>query len=55
VVVGAAPKDPVGIPSGALNSVRQTGAVLGVAVLGAILAAGTSTASGVVSRRPWQP
>lgn len=55
MVVGAAPKDPVGIASGALNSVRQTGAVLGVAVLGAILAAGTSTASGVVSRRPWQP
>ncbi|MFC3987265.1 MFS transporter [Actinoplanes siamensis] len=45
-VVGAAPKDLVGIASGALNSVRQTGAVLGVAVLGAVMAAGTSTASG---------
>src|SRR6266567_6079925 len=36
-VMAAAPKDLAGIASGALNSSRQVGAALGVAVLGAIL------------------
>ncbi|MFF0293007.1 MFS transporter [Kitasatospora sp. NPDC004614] len=35
-VVGAVTKERSGIASGALNSARQTGAVLGVAVLGAL-------------------
>ncbi|UOX88224.1 MFS transporter [Amycolatopsis sp. FBCC-B4732] len=42
-VVGAAPPDLSGIAGGALNASRQTGAVLGVAVLG-VLASGTSAA-----------
>ncbi|MFC8845296.1 MULTISPECIES: MFS transporter [unclassified Micromonospora] len=45
-VVSALPKDLTGIGSGALNSSRQTGAVLGVAVLGAILNTGSTTTSG---------
>ncbi len=36
-VMAAAPQDVAGIASGALNSSRQVGAALGVAVLGAIL------------------
>ncbi|WP_410630721.1 MFS transporter [Amycolatopsis sp. cmx-4-83] len=42
-VVGSAPAELAGIAGGALNASRQTGAVLGVAVLG-VLASGTSTA-----------
>ncbi|RSD13119.1 MFS transporter [Amycolatopsis eburnea] len=42
-VVGSAPPELAGIAGGALNASRQTGAVLGVAVLG-VLASGTSTA-----------
>jgi DHA2 family methylenomycin A resistance protein-like MFS transporter len=46
-VVAAAPRDLMGIGSGALNAARQTGAVLGVAVLGTIMAAGATTTGGV--------
>jgi MFS transporter, DHA2 family, methylenomycin A resistance protein len=45
-VVGSVPTDLAGIGAGALNSARQSGAVLGVAVLGALLSAGSSTAAG---------
>lgn len=45
-VVGSIPKELAGIGSGALNSARQTGAVLGVAVLGVILGTGTSSVTG---------
>lgn len=45
-VVGSVPKEQSGIASGALNSARQTGAVLGVAVLGAVIGSGTSVGSG---------
>lgn len=45
-VVGSVPKEMAGIGSGALNSARQTGAVLGVAVLGLLLSAGTTTIGG---------
>ena len=43
-VVGAVPAEFAGIGAGALNSARQTGAVLGVAVLGTLSAAGISVA-----------
>ena len=43
-VVTAAPPDSTGLAGGALNTARQTGAALGVAVLGAV-AAGTTTAT----------
>ena len=36
-VVGAAPPELTGVAGGALNASRQTGAALGVAVLGALL------------------
>jgi DHA2 family methylenomycin A resistance protein-like MFS transporter len=47
-VMGSVPRDLVGIGSGALNSARQTGAILGVAVLGVMLsgAGGASIAAG---------
>jgi MFS transporter, DHA2 family, methylenomycin A resistance protein len=45
-VMGSVPRELSGIGSGALNSARQTGAVLGVAVLGVILTDATSIASG---------
>lgn len=45
-VVGSVPREQSGIGSGALNSVRQTGAVLGVAVLGAVLGSSSSVAAG---------
>lgn len=45
-VVGSVAKEQAGIASGALNSARQTGAVLGVAVLGAVIASGSSVSSG---------
>ncbi|MFE3667179.1 MFS transporter [Streptomyces sp. NPDC059164] len=45
-VVGSVAKEQSGIASGALNSARQTGAVLGVAVLGAVIGGATSVASG---------
>ncbi|WP_372663098.1 MFS transporter [Amycolatopsis kentuckyensis] len=44
-VVGSAPRELAGIAGGALNASRQTGAVLGVAVLGALLNATTTTAA----------
>jgi DHA2 family methylenomycin A resistance protein-like MFS transporter len=40
------PREQAGVVSGALNSARQTGAVLGVAVLGAVLAADPDVARG---------
>ncbi|MFC5091596.1 MFS transporter [Amycolatopsis plumensis] len=40
-VIGAAPPELAGIASGALNASRQTGAALGVAVLGALSATST--------------
>lgn len=46
VVVGSVPKELAGVGSGALNSARQTGAVLGVAVLGALLSAGETPTGG---------
>lgn len=45
-VVGAVPKEQSGIASGAMNSARQTGAVLGVAVLGAVSGSGATVAEG---------
>lgn len=45
-VAGSVAKEHAGIASGALNSARQTGAVLGVAVLGAVIASGSSVSSG---------
>lgn len=45
-VVGSVPRELAGIGSGALNSARQTGAVLGVAVLGALLSSTTASAAG---------
>jgi DHA2 family methylenomycin A resistance protein-like MFS transporter len=42
-VVGSAPRELAGMSGGALNASRQTGAVLGVAVLGALLNATTTT------------
>jgi DHA2 family methylenomycin A resistance protein-like MFS transporter len=45
-VVAAAPGDLMGIGAGALNAARQTGAVLGVAVLGTIMATGATTTAG---------
>lgn len=44
-VVGSAPRELAGIAGGALNASRQTGAVVGVAVLGALLNATTTTAA----------
>lgn len=44
--VSAVPKDQVGIGSGALNSARQTGAVVGIAVLGAVLHSTSSHTAG---------
>jgi DHA2 family methylenomycin A resistance protein-like MFS transporter len=43
-IVGSVPKEQTGIGSGALNSARQTGAVLGVAILGAYGSSTTGTA-----------
>ncbi|PRY33991.1 MFS transporter [Umezawaea tangerina] len=43
-VLGAVPKDLAGVGGGAVNAARQTGAVLGVAVLGTLLPAGPRTA-----------
>jgi DHA2 family methylenomycin A resistance protein-like MFS transporter len=45
-IVGSVPKEQTGIGSGALNSARQTGAVLGVAVLGSIIAGAGDVAGG---------
>ena len=44
-VVGSASRELAGMAGGALNASRQTGAVLGVAVLGALLNATTTTTS----------
>lgn len=46
-VLSAAPRQLGGTASGALNSARQTGATLGVAVLGSIAASGGDFAGGV--------
>jgi DHA2 family methylenomycin A resistance protein-like MFS transporter len=46
-VVSAAPKEQAGIASGALNSSRQLGAVLGVALLGTIAGASGSFVAGM--------
>ena len=45
-VISSTPKEQAGIGSGALNSARQTGAVVGVAVLGSVLHSAGSTAHG---------
>ncbi len=45
-VVGSVAKEQSGIASGALNSARQTGAVLGVAVLGAVTGSAASAGDG---------
>lgn len=47
-VVAAAPPDLTGVAGGALNAARQTGAALGVAVLGALLT-GTTTSIALVT------
>lgn len=47
-VVGSAPPELAGIAGGALNAARQTGAVLGVAILGSLLNV-TTTAVALVS------
>ena len=39
-VVEAAPADRAGLASGAINAARQVGGVIGVALLGALVAAG---------------
>ncbi len=43
-VVGSAPRELAGIAGGALNAARQTGAVLGVAILGSLLNVTTTAA-----------
>lgn len=48
-VVGSAPPELVGIAGGALNASRQTGAVLGVAILGALLNTTSTTTTLVVA------
>ncbi|MFE9250220.1 MFS transporter [Streptomyces sp. NPDC007088] len=45
-VVGSVAREQSGIASGALNSARQTGAVLGVSVLGAVIGSGAPDANG---------
>jgi MFS transporter, DHA2 family, methylenomycin A resistance protein len=45
-VVGSVAKEQSGIASGALNSARQMGAVLGVAILGAFLSSASSVGAG---------
>ncbi|MGP4088643.1 MFS transporter [Streptomyces sp. KR55] len=45
-VVGSVAKEQSGIASGALNSARQTGAVLGVAVLGTVIGTAPSVGDG---------
>lgn len=45
-IVGSVAKEQAGIASGALNSARQTGAVLGVAVLGAVMGGASSADDG---------
>ncbi|MFI7141983.1 MFS transporter [Streptomyces massasporeus] len=45
-IVGSVAKEQAGIASGALNSARQTGAVLGVAVLGAVMGGASSANDG---------
>lgn len=45
-IVGSVAEEQAGIASGALNAARQTGAVMGVAVLGAVAGNGASVASG---------
>lgn len=45
-IVGSVAREQSGIASGALNSARQTGAVLGVSVLGAVIGSGTPDATG---------
>ncbi|MEU8971294.1 MFS transporter [Streptomyces monashensis] len=44
--VSATPKEQVGIASGVLNSARQTGAVIGVSVLGSVLHAAANLTDG---------
>jgi len=53
MVVAAAPPELTGVAGGALNASRQAGAALGVAILGALLTATTTsialvTAAGVL-------
>ncbi|MFE3128020.1 MFS transporter [Streptomyces hydrogenans] len=45
-VMGSVPRELSGIASGALNSARQTGAVVGVAILGSILNGASSIEAG---------
>ncbi|MFD5257771.1 MFS transporter [Streptomyces bobili] len=45
-ILGSVAKEQAGIASGALNSARQTGAVLGVAVLGAVIGGASSVTDG---------
>ncbi|MFF7333476.1 MFS transporter [Streptomyces sp. NPDC008150] len=45
-VVGSVTREQAGIASGALNAARQTGAVVGVAVLGAVAGGGSSGTGG---------
>jgi len=40
VAIGSAPGHRIGLASGVLNAARQTGGAFGVALLGALLAAG---------------
>jgi DHA2 family methylenomycin A resistance protein-like MFS transporter len=47
VVISAAPKEQAGIASGALNSSRQLGGVLGVAICGLLLSTGGSFINGM--------
>jgi DHA2 family methylenomycin A resistance protein-like MFS transporter len=42
VLLGSVPKTRSGIASGVLNSMRQSGSVIGVAVLGSLVAVGLS-------------
>ena len=51
-VVGAAPVDRAGLASGAINAARQVGGVIGVALLGALVAGGGPIVPGCGSAWP---
>ncbi len=53
--MGSVPRDKAGVGSAVLNSMRQVGGSLGIAIMGAIVAAAASTAHGDRQDRPSIP